>query len=169
MTAETTNHDPQPRPAPGVVLRDPVHVLAFGFGTGLAPRAPGTFGTLVGVPIAFALALIAPWAHAVAVISIGAVGVWICGASAARLAIHDYPGIVFDEIAGFVVAMALNPFSWAGVAAVFVLFRAFDIAKPWPIGWLDKHITGGLGIMVDDVGAGIVAGIVWLVISQWIP
>ncbi|HET7308246.1 MAG TPA: phosphatidylglycerophosphatase A [Gammaproteobacteria bacterium] len=151
------------------ILRDPVHLPAFGFGAGLAPRAPGTCGTLVAVPIAFCLALLAPWWRAAVIVALCVAGVWICGHSARRLGVHDYPGIVFDEIAGYQVAVAIAPFSWITLGVCFVLFRFFDILKPWPVGWLDRHIRGGAGIMLDDIAAGIYAGVLWLVVAQWIP
>lgn len=155
------------------ILRDPVHLMAFGFGSGLAPRAPGTFGTLVAVPVAYALALLPTLWHAAVIVLLFVAGVWICGTSARRLGVHDFSGIVFDEIVGYLITLAIAtaavPFNWLAVIAGFVLFRIFDIAKPWPIGWLDRHVGGGTGIMLDDVAAGIYAGVIWWGISQWIP
>ena len=84
-------------------------------------------------------------------------GIWICGWSAARLGVHDHPGIVWDEIAGYLVTMTLAPAGLGWLVAGFVLFRVFDILKPWPIGWLDRRVGGGLGIMLDDLVAGIFA------------
>lgn len=162
-------HSPRARE----ILLDPVHLLAFGFGTGLAPRAPGTFGTVVGVPIAFALAFAPPWWRAAIIVVLFVIGIGLCGASARRLGIHDHPGIVFDEIVGylvtFAIATAIVGFNWPALVASFVLFRLFDIVKPWPIGWLDARVGGGTGIMLDDAVAGIYAGGIWLGISTWIP
>lgn len=155
------------------ILRSPVHLLAFGFGAGLAPRAPGTFGTLVAVPIAWALAGLAVWWHVTVIALLFATGIAICGASARRLGVHDFSGIVFDEIVGYlitlIIATATAPLHGLALAAGFVLFRIFDILKPWPIGWLDRRVGGGLGIMLDDAVAGIYAGGIWLGITQWIP
>lgn len=162
------NTEPTRRPRVADILRDPVHLLAFGFGAGLAPRAPGTFGTLVAVPIAYGLALLPPWWRGGVIVALCIVGIWICGQSARRLGVHDYSGIVFDEIAGYQVAFAIAPFSLLSLGTCFVLFRFFDIVKPSPIGWLDRHVGGGIGIMLDDIVAGIYAGVIWLAIAQWI-
>lgn len=155
-----------PRPPARLILTTPEHLLAFGFGAGLAPVAPGTFGTLVGIPFYFALCWL-PWqGYAVAVITLFAFGCWICGTSARLLQVHDYPGFVFDEIVGFLIACAallptLGGPAWhpaAQIVAAFVLFRVFDIAKPWPIRIIDRHVHGGFGIMLDDAVAGVFAG-----------
>ena len=84
-------------------------------------------------------------------------GVWICAYSARKLGVHDHPGIVFDEIAGFILTMFAVPCGWGWLLAGFVLFRLFDALKPWPISWLDRHVGGGTGIMLDDVAAGMAA------------
>jgi len=95
------------------------------------------------------------------------VGIWICGVAADKLGEHDFGGIVWDEIAGYLITLWLVPFSWAAVFWGFILFRIFDILKPWPIRWLDRNIHGGLGIMLDDVLAGIFAGLLlWLMAGQ---
>jgi phosphatidylglycerophosphatase A len=134
--------------------RNPVHVLAFGLGAGAVLRAPGTAGTVVAVPIYLLIADLPPWAYLV-VTAIGfVVGIWLCGRTAAELGVHDHPGIVWDEVVGFLVTMAAVPTGPAWVIAGFVLFRAFDILKPWPIHKIDARVGGGLGIMLDDVAAG---------------
>lgn len=139
------------------LVRRPVHWLAFGFGAGLAPRAPGTFGTLVAVPF---YCLIQGWplaAYAVWILVTFAVGVYLCDRCARDLGVHDHPGIVWDEMVGYWITMLWAPFGWQWVLLGFVWFRIFDIAKPWPIGWADRRVQGGLGIMLDDVLAGIYA------------
>lgn len=139
--------------------RNPVHVLALGFGSGLAPRGPGTAGTLAAVPLyALLLPLPLPLYLAVTLLVIVA-GVAICGRAAADLGVHDHPAIVWDEIAGFLVTMSVAPASVWWIVPGFVLFRVFDIAKPWPIGWLDRRMGGGTGIMADDVLAGVYAAV----------
>lgn len=154
------------------LLRNPVHLLALGFGTGLAPRAPGTVGTLIALPIAAALRWAAPWLCAVIIAVLIAAGIGICGVSARKLPGHDHPGIVFDEIVGYLIAFvltsALMPFRWYSLAGLFVIFRVFDVVKPWPMSWVDKKVTGGTGIMMDDVLAGIYSGVVWLGVWTWI-
>lgn len=138
-------------------LRNPVHVLAFGFGAGLAPVAPGTAGTLLGVFIYLSLAPL-PLAYYTATVALMFVaGVWLCGRAAADLGVHDHPGIVFDEIVGFLVAMTALPRDWPWLIAGFVLFRLLDILKPWPIGPIDRRLRGGAGIMADDLVAGLMA------------
>ena len=141
------------------VMTDPVHFLAFGFGTGLAPVAPGTVGSLVGVLLAWLtldLGLITQIGIAVA---ISVAGIWICGESSRRLGIHDHGGIVWDEIAGMYVVLIVAPTTvWAWILA-FGLFRAFDIVKPWPIRDLDHRLQGGVGIMLDDLVAALYAAL----------
>lgn len=149
------------------LLKHPVHFLALGFGSGLAPKAPGTFGTLMAIPLYLLLQLMNFELYLVAVVVISFVGIYICDKSARMMGEHDHPGIVWDEFAGFFITMIAVPFEWIWVLLGFGLFRFFDIVKPQPIGWLDKHVKGGLGIMVDDVLAGIMAGlclhsIIWL-------
>lgn len=139
------------------VMTDPVHLLAFGFGTGLAPKAPGTAGSLVGVLLAWlTLPLALEWRLGIAVLIIVA-GIRICGVSARRLGIHDYPGIVWDEIAGMYLTLLVVPPQITLWALSFGLFRLFDIWKPWPIRDLDHRLAGGTGIMLDDLIAALYA------------
>lgn len=142
------------------IIKDPVLFLAFGFGAGLAKKMPGTFGTLAAIPLYLALQLADDWLYlAVTLVNI-MVGTIICDQAANKLKVHDYGGIVWDEIAGFLITMCWLPFSWQNLLVGFALFRLFDIVKPWPIRWLDQHVSGGLGIMLDDVVAGIFAALV---------
>ncbi len=139
------------------VFSSPVHWLAFGGGAGLAPVAPGTFGTLVGIPFFIAMAGLSPALYLLITLLLFVVGVWICERSSASLGVHDHPGIVWDEIVGYLVTMIAVPLQWQWLLLGFVLFRLFDILKPWPIRWLDRRVEGGFGIMVDDLLAGIFA------------
>ena len=156
------------RPKASVILGSPVHLLAFGFGTGLSPKGPGTAGTLVGIPLFLAMMQLSLPLFAALVVALALFGCWLCGESARRLGVHDYGGIVFDEIVGYVIAaapllpvLALNRHGLvAGLAAAFLLFRLFDIWKPWPISALDARLHGGVGIMVDDLVAGLFAALV---------
>ena len=134
-----------------------LHWIAFGAGAGLAPRAPGTAGTAVAIPIYAAVATGPIAVYLLVVVLIVAVGIWACGRTARELGVHDHPGIVLDEIAGFLVTMTALPFEWWWIAAGFVAFRLFDIAKPWPISLADRKVGAGLGIMLDDVLAGVLA------------
>ncbi|NVJ49710.1 MAG: phosphatidylglycerophosphatase A [Gammaproteobacteria bacterium] len=142
------------------ILTHPVYLLAFGFGSGLAPKAPGTFGTLVAIPVFWVLAdLHLVWFLA-AIVLMTAIGIYLCGETARALHLHDHPGIVWDEIVGYLIAMIPLAKDWRAVVIGFILFRIFDIVKPFPIGLADKHVKGGLGIMLDDILAGIMAAIV---------
>jgi phosphatidylglycerophosphatase A len=142
------------------LLRSPTLLLAFGFGSGLSPKAPGTMGTLAAIPLWWLLAQL-PLTSYLIVVSIAAVvGIAICGRAADQMGVHDHGGIVWDEFIGFWIAMAALPITWQSVVLGFVLFRVFDILKPWPISWLDKKVSGGFGIMIDDVIAGLAAAVV---------
>ena len=145
------------RKLPPPDLKNPVHFLAFGFGSGCATVAPGTWGTLMAVLLYLPLSLLSliPYLLVVALVSV--VGIWLCGRTASDLKEHDHPGIVWDEFAGFFVTMIAAPAGWLWIVAGFLLFRLFDIWKPWPIRLLDKGVSGGLGIMVDDLLAGLYA------------
>ena len=140
-----------------VVFTSPVHWLAFGGGAGLAPFAPGTFGTLVGIPFFVVMAGLSLPLFLLITSALFLAGVWICDRSSAALGVHDHPGIVWDEIVGYLVTMIAAPLQWQWLLIGFVLFRLFDILKPWPIRWLDRRVQGGFGIMVDDLLAGVFA------------
>lgn len=139
------------------LLKNPIHFLALGFGTGLAPQAPGTFGTLAAIPVVILAACLGVTGFIIATVVACAVGVFFCDYTAKAMGEHDHPSIVWDEIAGFMVAMIAIPISWQTLLVAFVLFRIFDIFKPWPIRYLDKHVSGGVGIMLDDILAGFAA------------
>lgn len=152
------------------LMREPVHLLAFGFGSGLMPVAPGTFGTLVAVPIVFAVMQFGWIAHVTFVVAACLAGLYICGESARRLGVHDHSGIVWDEICGYAVTMLATPPNWYWLLAGFALFRLFDIWKPWPIREADHSLSGGLGIMLDDVMAGVFAAVIlWVSRRYLIP
>lgn len=158
------DHKTPPPPA-SLILSTPEHLIAFGFGAGLAPKAPGTAGTLVALPFWLLLSQLPVAAYGGAVALLFVFGCWVCGESARLLGVHDYGGIVFDEIVGFLIACAPLLTMPLGVQlpwllAAFVLFRFFDIVKPWPIRALDRSVDGGLGIMLDDVIAGLFAAAV---------
>lgn len=144
-------------PSPGQLLRNPLQLLAFGFGSGLAPKAPGTAGTLVAVVLFLPMAQLSLVFYSLLVALAALVGIWICGAASRQLGVHDHGGIVWDEFVGFWITMWAVPLDWVWVLAGFALFRFFDVVKPWPIGFLDKRVGGGFGIMIDDVIAGVMA------------
>jgi phosphatidylglycerophosphatase A len=144
------------------LMRDPVHLIAFGFGSGLSPWAPGTFGTLIAVPIVLFVMQFGLVAHLGFAIFASLFGIYVCGESARRLDVHDHPGIVWDEITGFALTMLMVPTQPAWIVAGFTLFRVLDIWKPWPIREADHSLHGGLGIMLDDILAGIFAAAILL-------
>lgn len=144
------------------LLRDPVHLFAFGFGAGMIPVAPGTFGTLLAVPIVVSVMHFGFAAHLGFAVAASLFGIYVCGESARRLGVHDHPGIVWDEITGFAVTMLASPPQFYWLLGGFALFRLFDIWKPWPIREADHSLPGGLGIMLDDIIAGVFAAAILL-------
>lgn len=151
------------------LFSSPASFLAFGFGTGLSPVAPGTFGSLPGLLIVLALSPVSLISYLVITLIACVAGVWICGVASSQLGTHDHGGIVWDEIVGIMVTMIAVPLSPLTLIAGFCLFRLFDIWKPWPIGWVDKKVQGGFGIMIDDVIAGVAACICLHLIVYLMP
>lgn len=152
---------------PRLVFTNPVHFLAFGFGSGLAPLAPGTAGSLVGALIAWWTADLPIEYKSVIAVTFLLAGVWICGKSARDIGVHDHPGIVWDEIAAIYAVLLLVPATIPWWLAGFALFRLFDIWKPWPIRDLDHRLKGGLGIMLDDVVAALYTAF-FLAMGGWL-
>ncbi len=151
------------------LLRRPAHLLAFGFGSGLSPAGPGTAGTVLAVPLYLLIARLPLGLYAVLVATGFLAGIWLCGKAARDLGVHDHPGIVWDEIIGYLLTMTAMPVTPLSVLGGFFAFRLFDIAKPWPVGWSDRKVGGGLGIMLDDALA---AGYAWLALwalLHWWP
>lgn len=139
-------------------LLNPIHLLAFGFGSGLPTKAPGTFGSLAAMVVWYVLFKdIHLYAHLTIIILGFFAGIYICHRCAKDLGVHDYGGIVWDEWIGLWIAYLYLPQGVIWLFYGFLLFRVFDILKPPPISWLDKKVSGGLGIMLDDVLAGIFA------------
>lgn len=151
---------PSPRPPRASDLANPLMACALGFGTGLAPRAPGTAGTLVGVLLAAGLGSTAGTGSALfllATVVLIVAGIPICAQAGERLQRHDHPAIVWDEIASFPLVLIGLPLTAPWLLAGFVVFRVFDVLKPWPIRWLDRRLGGGIGVMADDVAAALAA------------
>lgn len=136
------------------------HLLAFGFGVGLTPKMPGTAATLATIPLYLLLQPLSSTLYISMVIAFFLIGIWICGKTSQDLGVPDHSGIVWDEVVGFLIALIAQPTGFIAIFLAFVLFRAFDIWKPWPISWVDKNIHGGLGIMLDDVLAGLLTALV---------
>lgn len=146
--------------APASIWRNPIHFLAFGLGSGAAPWAPGTFGTAAAViPYLLWIQHLSPVWFLLLLAVTFVIGVWLCEQTSEDLGVHDHSGIVWDEFVGYWLTMFLAPQGWQWALIGFVLFRFFDVLKPWPVKWADRRVAGGFGIMVDDVFAGVYA---WL-------
>ncbi|MDV5171444.1 phosphatidylglycerophosphatase A [Photobacterium rosenbergii] len=156
-------------PKDKINLKNPWHFLATGFGSGLSPIIPGTMGTVAAIPLYLLMAQL-PFTVYLLITAVAAlIGITICQKTSDDMGVHDHGSIVWDEFVGFWITMAIAPVvSWQWVLAGFVLFRFFDMVKPWPISWLDKHVHGGLGIMVDDILAGFMAMIALWGLGHWI-
>ncbi|HSM68620.1 MAG TPA: phosphatidylglycerophosphatase A [Xanthomonadales bacterium] len=142
-----------------LALHTPDGFLAFGFGSGLLTSAPGTLGTLAAVPVAVLVSAlgISPWLFLPLTFL---VGIWLCNRATRALEVDDYGGIVWDEMVGYWLVVSFFPLHWTWLAGAFVLFRGFDILKPWPISLVESSFDGGLGIMLDDVAAAVYAIVV---------
>lgn len=141
-------------------LRKWQHFLALGFGSGLSPKAPGTAGTLAAIPLVWLLSFCS-WPVYLSVVVAGSLlGIYVCGKAATDAGVHDHGAIVWDEVIGFAITMLFVPVNAVTLFVGFLLFRLFDIVKPWPISVLDRKVHGGLGIMLDDILAGVAACIV---------
>ena len=137
---------------------------------GWCRKEPGTAGTVIAIPVYLLLQPLPLNVYIALVVALFLVGIPICAHTARRMGVHDHPAIVWDEIVGYLVTMMFAPPGWLWIAAGFVLFRVFDIAKPWPIRLLDRNVGGGFGIMVDDLLAGIfAAAVLQLMVIYLIP
>jgi phosphatidylglycerophosphatase A len=143
--------------------------LAIWFGCGLSPKAPGTVGTLGAIPLFYLLAGVGPMAYTAATGVFTVFTVFVAHFYESGSKDHDPQEFVMDEVAGFLVTMALVPFTWKAVLAGFVLFRLFDIWKPFPISWIDRNIKGGVGTVADDIAAGVAANVVLQALMHWRP
>ena len=150
-------------------LKNPVVFVAMGLGSGLSPKAPGTAGTLMTVPLVYFLQQQTLLVYVLVTLFVLLTGSWICGYAAKKLQVHDHSGIVYDEVAGFLITMFMVPESWTLMLVGFLFFRFFDAVKPWPISWFDKNVDGGFGIMFDDVVAGIVSLLCLMLLQYWFP
>lgn len=134
------------------ILSHPAHLFAFGFGSGLSPRAPGTAGSLAAIPLFLALAHFLPLWPLLAVVGLSFLaGIWFCDVTGKALGVPDHGGMVWDEIVAMWLVLAFTPMSVFWFGAAFLLFRLFDIWKPFPIRYFDQHVKGGFGVMLDDL------------------
>ena len=145
------------RPDWNFLWAHPAHLLAFGFGAGLMPKAPGTWGTLVAFPFFAVTQAMGMLAVIGAASLFFLIGIWASAVSGRALGVADHGGIVIDEIAAFLLVLAFTPHGWMWWLIAFLLFRVFDILKPWPISLADRTIKGGFGVMFDDLLAAIYA------------
>jgi phosphatidylglycerophosphatase A len=156
-------------PSPSFAFSHPAHVIAHGFGAGLSPVAPGTVGTLVAWPLGWLVTgLLSPALLLPLLLASFVLGVWACELTGRHLGVSDHRAMVWDEIVAFLLMLALLPRELAWQLAAFVLFRAFDIAKPPPIGWLERRFRGGFGVMIDDVVAAGMALVVLAIFKRLI-
>ena len=142
-------------PIPDSVWTNPLHFIAFGFGTGTIPFAPGTFGTLIAIPLYLLMQPLPTMAYFALMIVIIFASIWICGKATRDIGVEDHQGMCLDEVVGYIVTMFHAPTGWPWVLLGFLLFRLFDIWKPWPIRLADARLHGGTGIILDDVLAGL--------------
>lgn len=149
-------------------LTKPHHLLATGFGAGLLKPAPGTWGTLAAIPFIYCMHQFNDIIYWFITVVAGVLGVWICGQCAKDIGEHDHESIVWDEFVGLFITLSCVDVTLLNVFLGFILFRFFDIVKPWPIVWLDEHVDGGLGIMMDDIIAGLMALLVLQVLVNYL-
>ena len=141
------------------LLFNPIHFLSLGFGSGLSPYAPGTAGTLAAIPLFWLMAPLSLELYLGLVVVLFILGVFLCQQTTDKLGSHDHSAIVWDEVVGYLLTMVTVPFDWRWVILGFFLFRVFDVWKPWPVRLMDRRVGGGLGIMLDDVGAAVYAAL----------
>ena len=147
------------------VFTDPRYFIGFGFGSGLLPKAPGTWGTLITIPLVFMFSYTPLYVYSLATLLLFILGAIASDQISREIGIHDFGRVNIDEVVGFLLVMLPFPCNWQYLFVGFILFRIFDILKPFPIGWVDKHIHGGFGMMFDDVIASLMTVLVMLLIQ----
>lgn len=151
---------------PHSIWTNPIHFIACGFGLGTSPIVPGTVGTLGGVVLAMMLAPLPLWLYVSITLALIIAGVYLCGEMNRAFGTDDHPAAVWDELATFPLVMIAIPQTWIYLLSGFLLFRFFDILKPWPICWVDEHVHGGIGVMLDDVLAALASWVILLLVSK---
>mgnify|MGYP001190340023 FL=1 len=154
---------------PKITIKTPAQFIASGFGSGCAPVAPGTFGTLAALPFWVGLTFLPLWVYLLVIVVASLFGFYICQKASDELGVHDHGGIVWDEFVGLWITMIAIPFSVTNMVIGFILFRIFDIIKPWPIRVADQKVGGGVGIMIDDMIAGVIACGVFHLLRLYVP
>ena len=145
---------------PASIWTNPIHFMASGFGMGAMPVMPGTFATLAAIPLYLVLIKLGLVLYVIITITAVLAGVYLCQKANDDFGTEDHPAAAWDEIAGFLIVMIAIPPTWYYIMLGFALFRYFDIAKPGPIGWIDRKVHGGLGVMLDDVAAALASWII---------
>lgn len=151
-----------------LLLSHPAHFCALGFGSGLAKKAPGTFGTLMGLPLFWLIADLEFYSQLAMIAALFLIGIYFCEKTGKALGVADHGSIVWDEIIAIMLVLTVTPYQWQWWLTAFLLFRLFDIWKPAPIRQCDARIKGGLGVMLDDLLAAVYAmislgGLQWLI------
>lgn len=155
-------------------MANPVHtqtlarLIATWGGVGLAAKAPGTFGTLAAIPLWVVMQPLGTLEYLMATLVLCLIGWWAAHRHSQALGVHDPQQVVVDEVAGLLITMVGAPLAWPQLVVGFALFRLLDITKPWPVGWLDRHVAGGLGIMADDIAAGAMAWLLSNLVFQYL-
>jgi phosphatidylglycerophosphatase A len=149
-----------PKPSADHIFKNPIHFIATGFGSGLLPYAPGTWGSIIGILVYLLMTELTIIPYLILVLIFFIAGIYICGKTADDWDEHDHPAIVWDEIAAFPIVMFSIPLSWYSLLIGFILFRVFDVWKPGPLRWINDNLSGGIGIMLDDTLAAILSLIV---------
>lgn len=155
------------QPTLKLLMSHPAHFCALGFGSGLAKKAPGTFGTLAGLPLFWLIADLGAYTQLAIITALFVAGIYFCGKTGKALGVSDHGSIVWDEIVAIMLVLTVTPYHWQWWLVAFVLFRLFDIWKPVPIRQCDAKVKGGLGVMLDDVLAAVYA-IISLEILLWL-
>jgi phosphatidylglycerophosphatase A len=154
-------------PVPEKVWHDPLYFIAFGLGSGAAPVAPGTFGTLLAIPIYLLLQHLPLYMYLMFLVVFTLFSAWLSDRISREIRVHDHPGMNLDEFVGFFVTMINAPFGIGWIILGFLLFRLFDIWKPWPIDLIDEKVQGGFGMVLDDIFAGIFAMIIIQYVKEY--
>jgi len=150
---------------PRTIWTHPLHFLACGFGSGNLPIMPGTWGTLAAIPFYLIFAQLSLWMYITITILFNVIGILLCHIANRDFGTPDHPAIVWDEFAAFFIVMIGIPNTWYYITLGFIFFRLFDIFKPWPIRWVDQHIKGGIGVMLDDILAALISWFILLTIT----
>ena len=151
-----------------LVFSDWRFFLGFGFGSGLLPKLPGTWGTLATIPLVLLLSKGPVWLYVLVMLALFGIGWWLSAVLSDKLGVHDYGGVNIDEVVGFLFTMLPFTPTLHNLVIGFVLFRCFDMLKPFPVGWFDRHVHGGFGMMIDDVVAACMAIASLYAINTWV-